>query len=277
MTSLAPPFPPFSLPSGHFLSLPPSYAGPSTSPSTSSAQSGGLAPNTASLASADFEVDVRTGFLPGSKNVERLPQPWEIWEEALDAARGTAVGDGLRLGGGRPKEVLWRAGIEVMAVVDTEALQTSMGLMRRAHLVLSFLLHFYAHTSPSDAPRPLAIPASIAIPILQIAPKLGLPPILTYSDTVLYNFLPSRPDASVSIANPPERALVTFTNTRSEEQFYVISAQCEIAGAEALRIMRQSLDELFVGDDLALRRLAVYLRKLAKQIDRVGDITSTLR
>lgn len=268
--------PPITLPSSHFLSLPPSYAGPSNSASTSSAQSNGLAPNTADLASADFEVDVRTGFLPGSKNVERLPASWEIWEEALDAARGIAAGDGLILGGARPKEVLWRKGIEAMIVVDTEDLQSSMGLMRRAHLVLSFLLHFYAHTSPSAASKPLSIPPSIAIPILQIAPKLGLPPILTYSDTVLYNFLPVRPETSVSLANPPQKALVTFTNTRSEEQFYVISAQCEIAGAEALKIMRQSLDELFIGDEVALRRLSGYLRKLAKQIDRVGDITLSM-
>lgn len=186
------------------------------------------------------------------------------------------MGGGLVLGGKGTKEVMWRKGIEGMLVLDTIDLESSLPMMRRAHLVLSFLLHFYAHTSPSDSPKPLPIPASISIPILSIAPKLGLPPVLTYSDTVLYNFLPSRPDSPVSVVNPPEKALVTFTNTRSEEQFYVISAQCEIAGAEALRIMRQSLDELFVCDDLALRRVTVYLRKLAKQIDKIGDVTLSM-
>ena len=69
---------------------------------------------------------------------------------------------------------------------------------------------------------------------------------------------------------------MSFTNTRSEEQFYVISALCEIAGAEALRLMRQSLDELFLGDAKAIKRLTVYLRKLAAQIDRIGDITLSM-
>ena len=109
--------PSISLPPNHFLSLAPSFTQPnalypSGSPSTSSAASNGLAPNTASLASADFEVDVRTGFLPATKNVERLSGEYEVWEEALDAARGSAVGGGVMLGGKREKDQLWRAGVE---------------------------------------------------------------------------------------------------------------------------------------------------------------------
>jgi len=70
----------------------------------------------ASLASADFEVDVRTGFLPATKNVERLPEAWEVWEEALDAARGGGMeGKSLMLGGGGDREDLWRAGIETVS------------------------------------------------------------------------------------------------------------------------------------------------------------------
>ena len=110
------------LPPGHFLSLPPSYAQstdlfPSGTPSTAAHTSNGLAPNIASLAAADFEVDVRTGFLPSDKNIERLPTDWILWEEALDAARGNGhPGDGLRLGGGRDRDELWRAGIESVGV-----------------------------------------------------------------------------------------------------------------------------------------------------------------
>ncbi|RXK41929.1 hypothetical protein M231_00650 [Tremella mesenterica] len=273
-----------SLPPGHFLSLPPSYADqtpsyPSGIPSTSAHTSQGLAPNVASLASADFEVDVRTGFLPAERNVDRLPVEWDLWEEALRAARGEDVGDGLRLGGGREREALWRKGIESMPILSTTNLRISLPLLRRAHVVLAFLLHFYVHTFPSPTPRqtPLPIPASISNPLLTVSSLLGLPPILTYADTVLYNFHsldPSLPPALPS--NPPKTALASFTNTRSEEQFYIISALCEIAGAEALRLMRQSLDELFLADELALRRLTVYLRKLARQIDRIADVTSSM-
>jgi indoleamine 2,3-dioxygenase len=111
------PFPSPALPPGHFFSLPPSFAGPSDSaPSsgqtTSAHTSNGFAPNIASLASADFEVDVRTGFLPADRNVERLGARWVVWEEALDAARGAGPGDGVLLGGKRDRELLWRKGVE---------------------------------------------------------------------------------------------------------------------------------------------------------------------
>lgn len=148
----------------------------------------------------------------------------------------------------------------------------TLPLLRRAHLVLSFLTHFYVHTTRV---KPPIIPPPLSVPLVTVSRLLGLPPVLTYSDTVLYNFLPNS-DAPVSIRNIPTHAIETFTNTRSEEQFYVISAQCEIAGAEALRLMRQSLDELFLADEVAIRRLTSYLRKLAAQIDLIGDITLSM-
>ncbi|WWC58571.1 uncharacterized protein I303_101114 [Kwoniella dejecticola CBS 10117] len=272
-----------SLPPGHFLSLQPSFAQPTESfpsglPSTFSHESGGQAPNTASLASADFEVDVRTGFLPGSSNIARLSGQYEIWEEALDAARGAHTGEGLIVGGQREKERLWRDALDSMPVVDTTGLLSSLPHLRRAHVVLTFLAHFYVHTSPaSSIPEPTPIPACISVPLLTVSPLLGLPPVLTYADTVLYNFLPFNPSIAPSVkSNPPSEIITTFTGTRSEEQFFLISALCEIAGAEALRLMRQSLDELFLADEKALRRLTVYLKKLAHQIDKISDVTMTL-
>jgi indoleamine 2,3-dioxygenase len=112
---------------------------------------------------------------------------------------------------------------------------------------------------------------------LAVSGLLGLPPILTYADTVLYNFHGASSSSALSLAaNPPTYTLASFTNTRSEQQFYIISALCEIAGSEALRLMRRSLDELFLADQTALRRLTTYLKKLAVQIDRIGDITLSI-
>ena len=166
------------LPSNHFLSLPPSFT------NNASDASNGLAPNTASLASADFDVDVRTGFLPGQANVERLTGVWSIWEDALDAARGQGVGNGVMLGGKRASDQAWRKGVASMGVLPTVPLQVSIAKLRRAHLVLAFLAHFYVHTSP-DVAGPIPIPESVSIPLLAICPLLGLPPVVTYADTLL--------------------------------------------------------------------------------------------
>lgn len=162
-----------------------------------------------------------------------------------------------------------------MPVLETEGLRESLCSLRRAHVVLAFLTHFYAHTTV--APNPVEIPTCLGVPLLAVSDLLGLPPVLTYADTVLYNFHAAAPSGALSLAaNPPTYTLASFTNTRSEQQFYIISALCEIAGSEALRLMRRSLDELFLADQTALRRLTMYLKKLAVQIDRIGDITLSI-
>lgn len=262
-----------SLPPGHFLALPPTFSNDPGTSITTASHAAPTAPNVASLAAADFDVDVRTGFLPPKANIERLPAPYDVWEDALKAASGDRPGDGVRLGGGRPKDEAWREGVRAMPVLDIAGLD-DLPLLRRAHLVLAFLLHFYVHTTPTEGEKPTEVPASISVPLLKISPLVGLPPILTYADTVLWNVQAADPSRLINLNdNPPARTLGTFTNTASEAGFYTVSAECEAAGAAALALMRQCLDELFLADEVALRRLTVYLRQLAAQIDRVGDIT----
>ena len=71
-----------------------------------------------------------------------------------------------------------------LALPSLDALAT-LPLLRRAHLVLSFLGHFYIH---STFPSLNSIPTSIAVPWVAVSDKLGVPPILTYADTVLWNW-----------------------------------------------------------------------------------------
>lgn len=51
--------------------------------------------------------------------------------------------------------------------------------------MLSFLGHFYIH---STFPSSTVVPAPLAVPWVLVSDRLGLPPILTYSDTVLWNW-----------------------------------------------------------------------------------------
>src|SRR5882724_7699969 len=46
----------------------------------------GSVPDTSTLAAHDFDVDVRTGFMPPQPPRSRLPPPWEPWELALEDA-----------------------------------------------------------------------------------------------------------------------------------------------------------------------------------------------
>lgn len=66
-----------SPPVPHFLSLarPDAVAGPPMG-----------VPDTTTVAAHDFDVDVRTGFMPPQQPLARLPAQWEAWESALQDA-----------------------------------------------------------------------------------------------------------------------------------------------------------------------------------------------
>ena len=121
-------------------------------------------------------------------------------------------------------------------------------------------MHFYIHSlPPSELVR---IPSPISLPLLQISAQLQLPPLLTYSDNVLYNWHLDTDDPDALPSQSTIQCLTTFTSTTDEAEFYLVSARIELAAVEALDLMRSTMDELFVGDNIAIRRITEYLHQL---------------
>jgi len=260
------------LPAGHFLSLPRPEADFGPPPGTV---------DTTTLAAHDFDVDNRTGFMPPQPPLTRLPEPWQPWEEALN----DAVTSRLQLGDNRDlseadvtRSAQWRARIRDLRILPTMELKKSEILLRRAHHVLSWLMHFYIRTLPPSTPD-IRIPPPITVPLLQVCEYLQLTPLLTYSDDVLYNWALKQPENPLSPAPSLDnlRCLTLFTGTRDEEEFYLASARIELRGVEALSLMRATMDETFVGDDIAIRRITTYLHSLATVIDDLTKILLTVR
>ena len=137
-------------------------------------------------------------------------------------------------------------------------------------------MHFYARTLPSTT-HDIRIPPPITVPLLQVSSHLQLPPVLTYSDDVLYNWALKVPVPMTFISPAPAldnlKCLTLFTGTRDEEEFYLSSARIELRGVEALSLMRATMDEAFVGDSIAIQRITTYLHSLA---DVIGDLTKLL-
>lgn len=114
-------------------------------------------------------------------------------------------------------------------------------------------MHFYIHTLRVD--DEIRIPPPLTIPLLRVSREMRLPPVLTYSDDVLYNWA-FDDDGDL-------RILTSFTFTDSESHFYLTSARIELIGVNALALMQHSLDELFVGDSIAKKRITGFLTELA--------------
>ena len=157
-----------------------------------------------------------------------------------------------------------------MPLLETHRLKVSERNLRRAHLVLAWILHFYVHIH-APATNPIIIPAVLTVPLLAISRELALPPVLTYSDTVLYNWRYAADDPSKL------ESVTTFTQTKDEEHFFLTSAYIELAGVEALGLMQRCFDEAFVADEIALRRISSYLRKLATVIKRLTKVLDAVR
>ncbi|KAK0536054.1 hypothetical protein OC834_001312 [Tilletia horrida] len=119
-------------------------------------------PDTSTLAAADFDIDVRSGFMPPEPPVERLASASaagsgnaveRTWEHMLDRARILPLRCG---GGGRAESVearraawQWRRDIRTMPAEPlSHLLASDIRYARRGHLVLAFLAHFYIHSQP---------------------------------------------------------------------------------------------------------------------------------
>jgi indoleamine 2,3-dioxygenase len=258
-----------SLSPSHFLSLPrpDALAGPPA----------GVV-DTTTLAAHDFDVDTRTGFMPPDPPLVRLATQWEPWEELLDDAQEHR----LQLGNKpditdeeRAQSESWRARVRQMAILSTSELRPSEVLLRRAHHVLAWIMHYYIHSLPPDAE--IRIPGPITVPLLEVSAQLQLPPVITYADDVLYNWALKVPSAEPTPALDNLRSLALFTGTRDEEEFYLTSARIELRGVDALEVMRVTMDELFIGDALATRRITRYLHSLSRVIDDLARLILSVR
>ncbi len=165
-----------------------------------------------------------------------------------------------------------------MPCLPIEDFKSSEQTLRRAHVALAWLLHFYAHTIPST--EPIIVPQSLTIPLLQVSSQLRIPPVLTYSDTALYNWRYKEPsndydeDSALKRISTIDkiRTHTSFTGSTDEVEFFLASTRIELKGAEALEFMRLSLDEVFVGDDTAIHRITGYLECIAAVILELRDI-----
>lgn len=234
---------------------------------------------TSSLAEADYDVDIDSGFLPPQMPLCRLVgAPWNVWEETWDKTSGFRPG----VGEDDDQQIrAWRKYIrEDMPVIDVKPLQ-DLGVveLRRAHSLLAFLTHSYVHSEARKVvlqpDYQVIIPRALAIPFCAVSDILDIPPILTYADTVLYNWKLKNQSLGFTVDNVEIPS--TFTRSVSESHFFKTSMLIETIGPLCLRLMRSSLDEAFIGDEKSVRRISDNLAALVININRITSLLNDVR
>ena len=176
-----------------------------------------------------YDVDPHRGFLPAQDPLQRLPYArYHIWEDLADDLPKLL---GARLGQARGP-------LEELPVLSTDKLVIDAEL-RRAHLLLCLFAHAYVWggLEPKDS-----LPMGIAIPLWEISQRLDIPPILSHTSIVLYNW--RRLDVHGDICMENLSTLNNFFDGRDESWFYLVTVEIEARGAAAIIPTLLSMDAI---------------------------------
>ncbi|KAG6851295.1 hypothetical protein H0H93_011731 [Arthromyces matolae] len=222
---------------------------------------------------ADFDINSNSGFFPPHQ-LKRLPNAFDIWENALlEANEKLSLGDDER-DGAIAKRALgeaWRSTVRMWPALETKDLEGDLPLLQRAHMVLSWLLHFYVHSLP-PTDDDILVPKSLTIPLVAVSQCLGIAPVLTFADTVLWNCEPIDPNRPLSANN--FRIVNLFSGTEDERNFYIASAKAEFRGVEMLRIIEEFHNLPTYND---LRTTSKLSRDLNRLTNIIGDISQVIQ
>ena len=147
-------------------------------------------------------------------------------------------------------------------------------ILQRAHLVLAYLTHFFVHSIPPSDVSQIVIPRTLARPFVAISNALGIAPILTYADTVLWNMQPINPLLPPTIDNMTFAQ--TFSGTDDEMEFYRASAAVELRGVELLHVIEEFHRLPNVTEEATVYKVARDLNRVTNLINDFGDLVKAV-
>lgn len=162
-------------------------------------------------------------------------------------------------------------------ILSIHELGSDLRLLQQAHYVLAWLVHLYVHSVPLDTPLDvIVVPKSIAVPLVEVSKLLQIAPVLTFADTVLWNYELVDPNEPLSVDNIRFRN--HFSGTDDEAAFYLASARAELVGVEMLRIFDE-YDRLTpaAGDYTAAGKVSRDLVRLSGIIDDINEVIKSVR
>lgn len=163
-----------------------------------------------------FEVSPTRGFLPHSDPLQKLPDKYQDWEVLGNDLSGLILARQIR------------HLVDKLPVISLDEL-TTQDQLRRAHLILCCLAHAYVWATAEPSPT---IPKGVAVPLCAISDKLSLPPILSHTDIVLYNWRKLDKSGSISLDNLT--TLSHISGGPDEAWFYEVTVEIEAVGAPAV-------------------------------------------
>ncbi|EXJ59023.1 hypothetical protein A1O7_06454 [Cladophialophora yegresii CBS 114405] len=206
-----------------------------------------------------YGLSPRKGFLPDDDPLRRLGDPYyNPWED-LVADLPRHISDERA-----------RRKIDMLSVLDPARL-ISEAEWRRAYVILGFLTHAYIWEGEEPSER---LPPQLTCPFLAVSEHLGLPPTATFSTLSLWNFRMESPNKDPT---KPEnlKSLLSFTSTRDEEWFYMISTAIEAMGAPLILTMLRCVEAVEANNNYivlsCLQSLTSGIQDIGKLLQRMHE------
>ncbi|KAJ0331458.1 hypothetical protein COL922a_011923 [Colletotrichum nupharicola] len=140
---------------------------------------------------------------------------------------------------------------------------------RRAYVILTFFTHAYVWGGEKAEE---ILPPSVSIPLLAVSRHLEVPPVATYAGLNLWNFL-STTDDFTDLESL--ESLHTFSGTKDEAWFYLVSVAMEAQGARIMTDMLNALESIKTRDyatiTKALEGLSENIRKIGALLERMYE------
>ncbi|KAF3352157.1 hypothetical protein VDGD_10523 [Verticillium dahliae] len=197
------------------------------------------------------------GFLPAEAPLPHLPSayyaPWErVIHHLPELLSSRRFHDEVRK----------------LPVLSTSQL-SSEPEWRRAYVILSFFTHAWVWGGEKAEE---VLPPAVSVPILRVAKHLELPPVATYAALNLWNFSSSSTDFTDL---DKLESLHTFTGTRDEAWFYLVSVAMEAEGAHIVSSMLNGLDAIKSRDyntiTSSIESLTSSIRKTGALLERMYE------
>ncbi|KAL3491920.1 Indoleamine 2,3-dioxygenase [Aspergillus germanicus] len=201
---------------------------------------------------SQYEVSSRNGFLPEAP-LQPLQDPYYAPWEAVARNLTASIATGTL-----------RQAVDTLPVLSTSGLQTESE-WRRAYVILAYLTHAYVWggEQPKDS-----LPPAISIPFLEVSSHLELPPCATYAALNLWNFATSSLTSNITCVDNLSVTL-SFTGTKDEEWFFMISVAMEARGAQLIQLMLDTIRAVTVDDK---QRVTENLIQVREGIQELGAI-----
>ena len=201
--------------------------------------------NSSARSHAEF-VKPERGFLPSQDPLQRLPQPFEAWEQFAVGLPKHLASDHIR----RTIEQL--PPFPVDRIADRRERERAMTL-------LSYVGHAYVWGGDKPA---AVLPSRVALPWYEVAESVGRPPVLSYSSYSLHNYF--RLDAGREIEAGNIALTQNFLGGMDEEWFILIHVDIERQAGPAMAALH---DCVAAAEEADAERLTGHLTTVRDSIE----------